>query len=350
MVTYYETVGSQSTSSASFSIEGGRATMVLDVAAADANDAILDLLGDCVRAGNGALNRTLPKAHPDFPWLYATRITNMVGLKPATSKTASDSTYDAEPLPYFQAYTKYRLTVEFEPRPYAVRSNDTIQVFPAQTVYNDDDAGSGAPSTTSYKVASEWQRFVDVQVDAQPQLLTVQKGEMVFQTSSGSAPNGNRPSYFPSLVLPDGKVTVRWFQVPESYVRSASSHLKKWVGRVNQTEWLGWDAGQLLYLGFTHRRYTPPVPALDQLDNDAWAFSTEKLCDIEMTFTETLREGTDLPSPPTNRSWIVGGHNLLGLIDPRGYYYARVNNATDSKKVPLFQSFEVRLLFSDPDA
>lgn len=346
MVTYYETVGSQSTSSASFSMEGARATMVLDVAAADANDAIIDLLGDCTRGQSGKLNRTLPKAHPDFPWLYASRISSMVGLKPTASKTAADAVYDAEALPYFQSYTKYRLTVEFEPRPYAVRSDDAIWTE-LYGYYQDSDTSS---ATGTGWVASEWLRFTDIQVDAQPQLLTVQQGQMVFETLSGTSPNGKTFSQFPRLYLPDGKVVVRWFQIPESYVRSTNSHLRKWIGRINQTAWLDWQKGELLYLGFTQRRYTPPVPALDKIDLDATTFSTEKLCDIEMTFAETKRTGADLPTSVNSGSWIVGGHNLHPLIEPRGYYYARVDTGTAANKWPLHQSFEVRLLFSDPDA
>jgi hypothetical protein len=156
------------------------------------------------------------------------------------------------------------------------------------------------------------------------------------------------------MPLPNETIKIIWYRVPYRYVKSANSYLNRFRFRVNQKAWENYGPGELLYAGYTPRRFSPPIVGLDP----AWesgVFSTEKLCDITLEFIRTSREAETIPSttlPPysdTNRSWVMAGHNLLPHFRDRKFYYASVNNADPTKQFPMFLSFPLELLFVDPD-
>lgn len=346
-VDFIEIVDSRAPGNFGFSIEGGRATLVIDVLNTELEDAITELLGACVASGLGGLNRKLPKAHPSFPWLFCERISNIQGLKPFTVRSESEFPLEAPALDFWQDYEKYRLTCEFMPRPYALISDASL-VSEVITTYDD----AGASSLIS--CPNEWTRFVDIQTDAKPELITAQQGQMVFYTNGAVAPDGETFPSYPRIYIQNGQVRLRWFQVPERYVRSRSSNLKKYIGRVNQTAFLEWEAGELLYLGFTQKRYVPPFPARIGDANEPTSFSTAKLVDLELVFDETVRTAGTAYTP-TNLNWVANGHNLQPYLKTRKFYFAASATATPAsstpaaERFPTFLSFETRLLFKDPD-
>lgn len=344
MADFIEYVQSTSPGAASFAMEGGRATLLLDVIgpADNLEEAITELLGACKAKGDGRLERTLPKAHPLFPWLFCERINNIQGMGPDADDTPAEPELEAPSLSSYQGYSRYRLTCEFTPRPYAVLPDSEVEV--SSSSYYTDAGGS-----TSSTVAQEWVRFLDVQADAKPELATAQQGEMVFLTNAGTTPphNVSFPG-FPRIYLPNGQVRMRWYQVPERYVSSRNSNLKKYIGRVNQTGFDQWEAGELLYLGYTQRRYTPPIPDRVANNNDNTIFTAEKLVDLELTFEETVRT-IGSAWTPSNASWVAGGHNLQPFLRDQKFYFAGRKSSTASERLPTFLSFQIGLLFTDPD-
>ena len=329
-------------------MEGGRAMLVLDVAAAELEAAITELLGACRPSGLGGLTRILPKAHPLFPWLYCERISNIQGLSPDLTASLAEESLEAPSLDTFQGYARYRLTCEFLPRPYAILSDRSVIVSLVSTA---NDAGTSNDVT----VAQEWVRYLDVISEYKGELITAQQGMNAFWTNDTLLPNGKTAPGFPRIYLPNGEVIMRWYQVPERYVSSRNSNLKKYGGRVNQVAWDQWEAGELLYKGYRQKRYTPPVLWSNLPGpNDATIFGVEKLVDLEIVFEETART-IGKAYTPSNNNWVANGHNLQPYLPDYKFYYSGRSTADDivstpgAKRYPTFLSFEIGLLFTDPD-
>lgn len=332
MVTFNERADDLSPGVGGFDMKGGKATLILDVAPDELEDAITELLGSVSPAGDGTLTRTLPKAHPFWPWLFASRISNIQGVRFNEAVEANDE-LEAPSLDEYGEYELWRLTVEFEPRPYAVLADDSIEL---ESVNWYDEAGGGGPVDLS----TEYYRFTDYDVLPQPELITANQGQMslVIGVSTTAVFQS-----FPRITMPKAVVKFRWYQIPFSYVDSTNSYLTDYIGYINQNAWYGWPAGSLLYTGATVVRYTPPVP--DVVPGFAGvSFSTEKLCDVELVFEYTKREAEYTPTL-SNPNWIVGGHNLQPRFTDRKFYYVKSNADGQS----LFPSVPFDLLFHDPD-
>jgi hypothetical protein len=356
-VGYDEKTDSMSPSVAGCSLTGGRAVMVHDFDEVedftDLHEAIVDLLGATLTepSDDGRLVRLPPKAHPSFPFWPVSNISSIQGFGEPTFVDPSEE-LEVPALQSAALYPSYRFTVEFAPRSYPILLDDKIVVVTGNHYFDDD----GNP--VAYDYVTEWQRYCEVEVTAMDSYIEGRKGQMKFRTDSGATPGGAPGVQFagaPRMYLPDSLVKVRWYGVPYRYVSSSNSYLKAFKARINQTaiEIQGhtWNPGELLYHGFTFARYTPPIPELDEFV--LGLFSTEKLVDIEMTFTETKRTGEDVPSP-ANPNWIANGHNLLPWLTTRKFYYVTqalkaVDDADNTKWVPTFLSAEFKLLFFDPD-
>jgi hypothetical protein len=354
-------------------LQGGRATLTMDMDldedmpdAAQVQQAITELLGGTsLAATDGRLVRTPPMAHPLFPYWVVSNITSIQGVGEPTWEDP-DTDLEVPPLANYALYPTYRFTVEFGPRPYPVLLDERIvTVEDAENFHLDD----GTPATVVY--AKEWQRYCDIEMISADSYAEGRQGQCVFRTASAVRPPHNTTfTGAPRIYLPDAVVKIRWYQVPYRYISSINSHLLRWKGRVNQGQFVmqghTFAPGQLLYQNFTHARYTPPVPTMVEVEADL--FMTGKLVDIELTFLHTSRVGTDVPTP-SNLSWIAGGHNLFPRLGaPQGFYYVTVpavnpaatvdtpaatrdayDAAHPEKWAPMFLSFPVELLFTDPD-
>lgn len=352
-------VGSRSPGSFGVGPEGGRAVeqyVVANTGSDDLQGDILSIIGYTERLPSGRLGRGLPKAHPLMPWLYASRITNIVGIGRAAGTEAAAPQLEVEPITSAAAsYPYYELTVEFTPRMYAVFKDDWVETE-SMTYYLSDN------SSATKTIRREWTRYTDYEILPAPELITAQQGQSFFVTSTGaispysaaSPPHSFPFQGFPRIVSPRSSVVFRWFQVPFGYVDSENSYLDQHIGKINQKPWYGWPAGSLLYEGFKAKRYVPSVPDLVQ-EEDTSQFSTDKLCDIEFAFTYVRRTQSSVPDfSAINRSWVAAGHNLLPWFGDRQYYHAvypsqSALNTTSGWK-PTYESFPFQLLFQDPDA
>jgi hypothetical protein len=354
-------------------LQGGRATLTMDMDldedmpdAAQVQQAITELLGGTsLAATDGRLVRTPPMAHPLFPYWVVSNITSIQGVGEPTWEDP-DTDLEVPPLGNYALYPTYRFTVEFGPRPYPVLEDDSIVTVLDSTNFHLDDG-----TLTNVTYATEWNRYCDIEMLSLDSYVEGRQGQCVFRTASAVKPPHNTTfTGAPRIYLPDGVVKIRWYQVPYRYISSINSHLLRWKGRVNQglfkMQGHRFEPGQLLYQNFTHARYTPPVQALDQFEPGL--FAVGKLVDIELTFLHTSRVGTDVPTP-ANLSWIAAGHNLFPRLGgPPGFYYVTTvavdpaagpatpaaskiayDAANPAKWPPMFLSFPVELLFTDPD-
>lgn len=324
----------------------------------DLQNAIQQIIGNTsTNVGDGRLQRILPLAHPVFPFWYASNITSIRGAGQPTQAQAFPA-LEASAFPNYLLYPRYEFTVEFSPRDYAVLADSTIVRYLGG--WNDSTSANISPVIFT----SEWLRYTDFTVEPQFDTITTQLGQQVFKTQSGSAPGGSTPAVFaamPKRFLPNQLVKFVWRQVPYRYITSPKSYIGRYPGNINQNPFYIWPAGSLLYLGFRPFRYTPPIPQLYQwVDlNGDFAFTTQKLCNIEFNFLLTTRTGTDVPAGPNpkrpevqaaNSNWIAAGHNLQPWFKNFNFYYTTVQDSTPANQVPSWFSFPFELLFTDPDA
>lgn len=348
-------------SSAGFAVEGGKSTRVWELDEPNEEDigaAITLILGGTTYAAqpSGRLNRTLPLADPEFPWLYASSIPSIKGFG-RYGKQEADSELEAPSFPFFSFWSNYLFTVESTPRPYPVLPDAGIRR--KSSFWYPETGGGTTPQSFTY--VEEWNRFCDWDMIPQNDYITQQRGSMQFKTGSGTGANGLSYVAMPRTFMPNAIFKVTWFLVPLRYIISPNSYLRRWRGRVNQFDWTGpgglqFNSGELLYMAYSQKKYTPPVQKIINLGGGSSVDSTSKLCNIELTFLHTSRVGTDLPADPTNQNYVVGGHNLLPYpggkasgspVVPKGFYYAQTN---DTDHTPSWLSFPLEILFTDPDA
>lgn len=343
MVDYAEAVGNgdRSPSRADFTLQAGRANLVQQVLDADLDDTLVDILGSVKANGDGRLVRNLPKAHPRWSWLYASHIVGVqgIGLYSKFEGTAVPVD-DINILPAYAIYPLYELTIECVQRPFAVVPDTQISMQ-GGSWYDEDGA------LHAFNYATEFDRFVDVEVIPTPTTITAQRGDMKFETESGDAPDQHTFVGTPRLYLQVSGLLIRWFNVPYSYITNPNSYFEKYKGRVNQNtvtiqdnEWL---PGRLLFVDYKAVRYTPVKPEVDLLLGSQNVFSTAKLCDVEIICQLTRRTQEDAPTP-TNKNYVADGHNLQPWLQTREFYYA-----TTAMGVPTWLSFPFEILFTDPN-
>lgn len=332
MVTYYQATKDQSACRAAFSREDASCTDVFYVKGEEMVSSILDLLGDCEAQGGGWLTRTLPKAHPQYPWLYASTV-DIQGMGQTSFKEGlvgqlvdvedTEVMETAVVTEQFWQHSAAALQVKFQPRPYAVLADDFVTMETA-TVYDTD--------RVTYEARwpeGEWLRFTDYEVLPAPELITAQQGLSFFIRDdtpikgaiTAAPPHGYSFQGFPRIYLNKSAIKFTWYQVPWRYVTHARSFIVAGIGRVNQLDWYNWKKGELLYLGCQVKRYTPPVPLM-VFDSGLLAPSTEKLCDITFLFDRVIRTQTSVPETMPNDNDVTAGHNLMPWFGDRQTYYA----------------------------
>lgn len=312
------------------------------------------------KSNNGNVQRATPLRHPLYPFLYADAVSNLHGYGQYTL-TTQDVNLDGNNntqtiLTQWASYPTWRCSVNFSTRPYGVFPDSQVPI--KQSTWYDDlthDASS-ANAPIAYQYAAEWQRFCKADVLPLDDYITQQFGTMQLSTTDGNT--GKELQNQIKMFLPNQVLKLTWYQIPFRYLTSLNSYLAKYKGRVNQNAWNGpfgpvvnpgdtgyFPPGSLLYLTYKPTIYTPPLQAANNVFNNTTGY--ERMCDIEVDFLWTSRQGTSLPADPNNQNYVVDGHNLQPFPPARVFYYA---TSTDGKAVPAWLSFPIELLFTDPDS
>lgn len=345
---FNERVESLSPSTAGFSADGGgRGVMIQDVTYNDLKKKIREILGYTTTDGAG-LKRFLPKAHPLFPWLFASRISQVQGFGSPTLESSDVlETLEVAAFDEYARYPKYRLTIEFEPRPYVLCNDDLIENTLTKS-WTDADGTVIGPKI----YAEEWKRFVDIDFQGASQYLTAKRGQFKFRVGGGNELNGKEAGEGQvRMAYPKSTVIYRWFQVPYEHVIHARSYIVAGLGRVNQFEWDGWPAGTLSYKDFKTRKYTPAAPEVSAAAETA-IYTANKLCDIDFIFEYLEPPLTAAPTSTANANAIAYGHNLLPYSNTGSWYYASTDIAPLVAAVnndkPVYPSYMFELLFTTP--
>lgn len=339
-----ERIGARSPSTAGFSLmDGGRATMRFIIDEIILEYACNDLLGSAVPVGNG-IRRELPAAHPQYPWLFCDRISNIEGLNFVEKYSSADPFFgvalEAPALDYYARYEKYEILAEFTSRGYPVLTDSRI---PQQQLAYFDDTGA-VVANKGY--AEEWLRFTEIVYKPSAEFLTAVNGQMIFKTNAAIVGLQNQPvpGGQTRLLIKSQVLEVKWHCVPYTFIESRNSFIAYGQGRVNQRSWNGFAAGTLLYFGVNvDRIYTAPFPEFIPFQG-ATVPKQQKLCDI--TFQFLLRDQAPAQAyTTTNGSHIPNGHNLIFNARDGKWYY--VENYLSG--LPLYPSYPFELLFSNPD-
>lgn len=356
-----EAADSVSPGSAAFRIDDAKSSHPYYCSGEDYTDTVQLLIGSNTAdpTGDGSLQRDLPMTHPQFPWMFCSSVGGVGFGVPEVQIADGYLTGTKTVTELFSLYPDYTLNCEFTQRPYYVLNDSFIS--PTFGVYYDDD---GNEKFVQY--VNEYDRYVEIDEKYDPKIIIATQGQLVFHTDSKQMPDGAAFTGTPRLPYPETMLTMRWHQVPYRYISSRNSYLKSLAHRVNQLPFEIQDyyflPGQLLYLGFGYRRYTPPFPNLEE-DEDvggpgAVTAKLEKWVDVDLQFAFVDREAQDPPVLP-NPNWIAAHHNCLPFFGPnfaskrRGFHYACSFNprARDDRNywIPLYLSHVLQLLFTDPD-
>lgn len=318
-------------------------------------------------AGQYRLSRRIPKTHPKFSYLYAQRISSLIGKGSATA-VREPPTYPTNPAmgnnpiaDYFK-YQQYEVGVDFSTRPYPIIADTDFTASFAGSWYKRDG------TLDNFTYAPEWVRYTDYDYFPQDNTIQGQQGSMSLWGIPAPAPDHIPFQSPPWMWLPDMQLKINWYQVPYRYITSANSYIaptenRNWRGRVNQNWFWNWAPGSLLYMSYSVKKYTPPTPdigtyaswtgALDAKALLGNLLNYERLCDIELTFlyTNRYRSGS-LGAVITNKNHVPAGHNVLpNLADNKFYYATRtpIGGTESVQNPPAWLSFPLEALFSDPD-
>jgi hypothetical protein len=348
-----ERISGVSPSPFGFGVENGRAQMLLKIPADYLLPAMREALGYTTVSGIG-LERSLPLAHPMFPWLFCERISNGQGVqfKDKRSSTGEENgvtvDLEADPFPYYARYESYELALEFLPRPYAVVTDQQLQRKTIQWW----DIDTPAANPLSFDVQTEWWRYLELDQQPAGDYITAAQGAFLFRMDSNptgfTLQNVGIPTGQLKLYISAKAVKFRWYQVPFAWVISANSYFDKYTGRVNQYEFYNYPKGTLLLNSVEVMRvYTQPFPEFVPY-NGAFLPSQQKLCDLQFNcvYRNPTLAKAYTPGGSESKNNIIGGHNLIPChVDNKFYYGTNENN-----NLAIYPSVPFEIFFRNPDA
>ena len=356
-----------------FSMESSEATLsgTVDSSVIDNTNGIVEVLGSSIAGGDGRINRLMPLAHPEYPWLFAESL-QIEGIGFKEKAITSAPSFDVKPMKNYAKYKLYKYTIRFTTRPYSVLPDTKIKVnkYTVGDPWYIADTGVAVPTAGGFvaeppgdRHAEEWLRYTDYEENCASDYITAQQGQFRFSRADGNAPDVLAVPGQIKMLQRKTTIKYRWSQVPYSYISSEYSWINQAQGSVNQFNWCKWNAGTLLFLGYTYKRYAPAHPYIIQNpEANTLGLSMDKLADIEFVFlhfdpgTPVAGTGPDSGFNNDNKSFIAAGHNLMpygAMNRNRGWYYSTGGSFSPSYPpgdyAPLYPSFPFQLIFTDPD-
>lgn len=347
-----EIFNSESPSRSSFQTDGGAATISYVIDRDKLGESIRNILGWVRKAGDGTgkIIRGLPAAHPFYDWMYATKISDIQGISP-DGRFISNQFQRQEQLFMrdFVSYAKYKMSIEFQPRPYLIATDATIfgQQEAKDWYYNLGNF------TVKFLDSKEYLRFTDIDVNFKTEILSSPQGQFKFVANVGQAPHNtpisNQNGGGVNIIVGKREVKITWFFVPYEVV--FGENIASGIGKVNQYDFYGYPAGSLLFEGVEVKKYPPPYPNIlpNPLANGP---STEKVCDITFVFSCLQQTGNELGSGipainPVGRYKIPYGHNLLPWPGDLKWYYAETSAPAGAawSPRPVYGSYPMERLF-----
>ena len=343
--------GARSIDSISVSNIDSKGTLTLHCAADVLPSLIYTLIGDTQggypkgSADFGKLKRILPLAHPYFPWLYCTAITDITGNAYVNSvpfettdnfgKEVAGKDLLQSTAPYWNMYREYTVKAEFSQRSYTVVNDSEITDGAVDVNFYSSKNTSDTPDVEAIPVYDEWNRFCTVEYDIEGQFLSAEQGQ--FKMLSTRPTVQVQPTPMKGNIRqfrPGSSITYKWYGIPYEWLTGPDiqvaggppkgfSVLDYAQGTINQYSFDGWPEGTLLYTGAkVSKIYNRPYPQIAYNK-----ISPKRLCDLDLKFTyRDPRRRLEDEDP-------VSGLKQYGSFVPRGNN--TVPNARDGYNYPV---------------
>lgn len=384
-------IGATSKDTISISNIDTKGTLTFHCAASVLPSLLYTLIGDTLGGYDfgtpsyGKMKRSLPLAHPYFPWLYCTDVPEITGQAYVKSTQwegtnenlvnvkAKDLKQSTAPL--WNEYREYIVKANFSQRPYSIYTDE--EVIPETVLgidYYSPKNTTDDPDFPGVNVWDEWNRFCMVEYDIEGQFLSAQQGQ--FQMISNVPGAISARSAMPGNIRqfrPGSSIKYKWFSIPYEWITGPKvqvangpprgfSVLEYAQGTINQHEFDGFPAGTLLYTGVKVANiYNRPFPIITQYNT----ISSERLCDVELNFTYRDPRRRFEDEDPTiglkqHGSYIPRGNNTVPNARD-GYNYPVVYSSQLAPGIAsspvisktdggqgIYTSFPHQFLFQDP--
>jgi hypothetical protein len=383
--------GARSIDSISVSNIDSKGTLTLHCAADVLPSLIYTLIGDTQggypkgSADFGKIKRILPLAHPYFPWLYCTAITDITGNAYVNSvpfeatdnfgKEVAGKDLLQSTAPYWNMYREYTVKAEFSQRSYTVVNDSEITTTANDLVdFYSSKNTSDTPDFPLLPVYDEWSRFCTVEYDIEGQFLSAEQGQ--FKMLSKRPTVQVQPTPMKGNIRqfrPGSSITYKWYGIPYEWLTGPDiqvaggppkgfSILDYAQGTINQYNFDGWPEGTLLYTGAkVSKIYNRPYPQIAYNK-----ISPKRLCDLDLKFTyrdprRRLEDENPVSGLKQHGSFVPRGNNTVpNARDGYNYpvVYQGVGTGTPLPDSPfisqteggqgIYPSFPHEFLFQDP--
>lgn len=299
----------------------------------------------------GKIRRRMPKLHPFLKELSIAGITKIEGEGDGEAANSMQALGVPSVTDQFWHYQTYNFTAEFKRRPYFLLPDELIKRN--RRTYTRPD---GTDVDVYY--AEEWRRFTTTTLAPTNDTVNATTGGQMKFRSTGPVDGFQYPGqvwvYMQNQIL-----EMNWFLVPYRYFFKHGGnkpYLTRFVNTVNQFEIMGFDPGQLLFLGATPTPFLPQSTNVIKMLGIGVFESQSQLCNVKMRWLATSRESSDVPAAGTaglaNKNNIANGHNLQPSFTDRKFHYVTTEDVAapldDTKWRASFPSFPHELLFTDP--
>jgi hypothetical protein len=281
---WYEIIDSESPTTSTFNNSSSSSVATFLIPNTDIIPFVQDVLGSATLKNNSFISREIPASSPLFYWQYASKIVSIKGYSP-------DGNLDAEALkqqttykniqtnipPYVGNYKFYKITVQFESRPYNVITDDQLFRYKEDKKYflptKIPFAVVGFEDEPfDYTDRKEYLRFTNIELEPYFDNLTWGNGN--FQLVGGDnddfdyAALPQAVSGLNNTIIPKYKLFFKWYFVPFEF----SVLNKRWTdcyNKINQEAFTAkrgdvtfelFEKGSILFKKSEIKKYEPYYP------------------------------------------------------------------------------------------
>lgn len=374
---YLEIINSTSPTTYSWAVDGASARVTYVMPASEFYGFVTYIMGGVYFDNTNKLIRQIPLSLPEFPWLYATRVTQFQGVGiDGRSTTDSFANFDAfwqldKDIPrYAGVYKAYRFTVEYTTRPYRILNQAQIEAYGVvnrnQYYIKTDAAGPVQVQNIPFQDTFEWTRYLTVEETPKPELLANNLGRWAYKTIDGvdnTGPTNNgalttQDGSGSNLLLMKSEVRVKWWFLPYRIINN--KNFFNAYNKINSTKFLWYSPGTLLLKNIEINSYSSPYP-IENIEYSTnpllmnTSYLKNRYCDLTFVFERFDLPLTSIGTLPTaNYTALPGkiraGHNCMPYSGNLLYYYVETQApANNNIGLPCYWSYDFRQLYSfDP--
>jgi hypothetical protein len=379
---WYEIIDSESPTTATFGLQSSSSVATFLIPNSDIIKFVEDVLGSATLKNNSYISRITPASSPLFYWQYASKIVSIKGYSPdgksVSENVKQDTTYkniQTNIPPYVGNYKFYKITVQFESRPYNIVTDDQLFKYKEDKKYflprsSPFELVGFEDEPFDYTDRKEYLRFTNFELEPYFDNLTWGNGN--FQLVGGDDDDFDYTalpqavSGLNNTIIPKYKLFFKWYFVPFEF----SVLNKRWTdcyNKINQEAFTApigdvtielFEKGSILFKKSEIKKYEPYYP-FDIINigpnSSIYDYFTEyyknQYCDI--TF-ECIYWNYDLrtkpaPDPATYKPLFCKDVDSMfnRLLNPvqQNWFYAETA-VEKSIASPIFWSIPLQLLWT----